>query len=427
MTIHVVKKGDTIQSIASQYKVSPTRLAQDNMLDPNQPLVEGQTVVILFPEQIHIVKEGDTLVSIAKQYNVSVINLIQNNSWLTMETKLAPGQEVVISFKGEKLGNIALNGYAYPFIKSEIYLDTLPYLTYTTLFTYGFTKDGTLIPIDDQQLINTARNFGVAPLMLISTLTSEGVFSNELAHAILNDMTAQNNLINNVLENMKKKNYYGLDIDFEYILPEDRLAYVDFIKNITTKLNPQGYEVMVALAPKTSATQPGLLYESHDYKRIGEVANKVLLMTYEWGFTFGPPMAVAPINKVREVLDYAVTEIDPAKIFLGVPNYGYDFKLPFVKGTSQAKSLGNVEAVNLAREVGAAIQYDETSQAPFFKYKDSDGSDHEVWFEDARSIEAKLRLVPEYNFQGASYWTIMKFFPQSWLVAISLFNIDKLI
>lgn len=100
----------------------------------------------------------------------------------------------------------------------------------------------------------------------------------------------------------------------------------------TSALNEYGYIVSVALAPKTSSTQAGLLYAGKDYRALGKAANYVLLMTYEWGYKYGPPMAVAPINKVRQVLDYAVTEIPPQKIHLGIPNYGYDWALPFIKG-----------------------------------------------------------------------------------------------
>lgn len=425
MVIHVVQEGDTIASIAENYGVSPSIVILNNQLDSDQSLVVGQTIVILFPSETHTVTEGETLESIANDYGITVINLLQNNPYLANAAFIYPGQVLVIRYEENKIGNISINGYAYPFINREVLIQTLPYLTYLTLFTYGFTESGELIDIDDRELIDIARNYGVAPLMLISTLTDEGTFSNQLAHVILNDMEAQNNLIDNILINLREKNYFGLDIDFEYILPEDRQAYVDFIRNVTTRLNAEGYPVMTALAPKTSSDQPGLLYEAHDYAGIGEAANWVLLMTYEWGYTYGPPMAVSPINKVREVLDYAVTVIEPSKIFMGIPNYGYNFILPYERGVSRANSIGNVEAVNLAREVGASIQFDETAMSPFFTYVDDQGRTHEVWFEDARSIDAKVRLVPEYGFKGVSYWNIMKYFPQNWLVVNALFNIDK--
>ncbi len=54
-----------------------------------------------------------------------------------------------------------------------------------------------------------------------------------------------------------------------------------------------------SLAPKTSSGQPGILYESHNYAALGAAADFSTIMTYEWGYKYGPPMAVAPLNKVR--------------------------------------------------------------------------------------------------------------------------------
>ena len=137
-------------------------------------------------------------------------------------------------------------------------------------------------------------------------------------------------------------------------------------------------------------------------------------------------MAVAPINSVKKVLDYAITEIPPEKIFMGIPNYGYDWPLPFVRGLTKASSISNVGAVDLAREKGVEIKFDEEAMAPYFYYFGEDGAEHVVWFEDARSIYTKLMTAYDYGFIGISYWNIMKFFPQNWLVLSQLFDIYKI-
>ena len=193
---------------------------------------------------------------------------------------------------------------------------------------------------------------------------------------------------------------------------------------MTLRLNAEGWFTNVDLAPKTSANQPGLLYEAHNYARIGAVANTVLIMTYEWGYTYGPPMAVAPLNNVDRVLTYALTEIPREKILMGIPNYGYDWPLPFVQGVTRAPSISNQRAIELAIEHDVAIQYDETAQAPFFHYTAADGTIHEVWFEDARSLSARLSLIAEYGFQGAGIWNLMRPFSQLWLVISSLYHIE---
>ena len=135
-------------------------------------------------------------------------------------------------------------------------------------------------------------------------------------------------------------------------------------------------------------------------------------------------MAVAPIANVRAVLDYAVNEMPPKKILLGIPNYGYDWPLPFVQGETRAQSISNQRAIELAVQYNIAIQYDETAQSPFFHYTAADGVVHEVWFEDARSMEVKLRLIAEYGFRGCGFWNIMRPFVQTWQVLNGLYRIE---
>jgi len=327
--------------------------------------------------------------------------------------------------RASQYGTIIVNGYAYPFINQEVLEQWTNDLTYVSSFSYGFNERGDLIPLNDANVIQTAYRNGVAPLMVIAPLDAEGQFSNELASAVLNDVVARDRLVNNIYNEVRAKDYYGVDFDFEFIFADDADDYVVLVSKTKARLTPIGALTLAALAPKTYAEQPGLLYEGHDYPGLGEAANLVLLMTYEWGYTYGPPMAVAPINKVREVLDYGVSVIDNNKILMGIPNYGYDWTLPFVQGESVAENLSNPEAVARAQRYGAEIQFDETAMSPFYEYTDEQGRQHVVWFEDARSMRAKLELVNEYNLAGISFWTIMDPFPEGSRVLNELYTVVK--
>ena len=204
---------------------------------------------------------------------------------------------------------------------------------------------------------------------------------------------------------MNAKGYVGLDVDFEYLGKENASLYAGFIAYLRERLNAVGYTVTVALAPKVRDDQPGILYEGHDYRALGEAADSVLLMTYEWGYTYGPAQAVAPLPNVRRVIEYALTVIPAEKIYQGIPNYGYDFTLPYVAGESKATSLSTREAYALACRTGSVIQYDPDVLSPYFYYT-ADNKTHVVWFEDARSMRAKLYLPFEYGLKGALYWNL---------------------
>lgn len=376
---------------------------------------------------IHIVASGDTVNSIAATYQIGADTIIYNNQLIYPYT-LVIGQALLLSTPStiQPSRFVVTNGYAYPFINQWVLNQTLPYLSRLSVFSYGFSMEGELIPpmVDDSYMIQAALINGTAPFLTLTPFDVSGRFSNSLISAVINHPVTKRTLIENLTSTVLEKGFQGVDIDFEYILPQDRIVFADFVRDVRSAINQLGYPVTVALAPKTSDDQPGLLYEGKDYALLGEAADEVLLMTYEWGYTYSQPMAVAPINNVRQVVEYALTRIPNEKINLGIPNYGYDWPLPYEKGVTRATTIGNVEAITIAANNGANIQFDETAMSPFFTYINN-GITHEVWFEDVRSMQAKFNLVEEYELHGMGYWQIMRLFRANWLLLTDRFLIDK--
>ncbi|MBN7773431.1 glycosyl hydrolase family 18 protein [Clostridium aminobutyricum] len=335
--------------------------------------------------------------------------------------------------------SILVNGYVYPSISDQLLQAWLPNLSLISTFSYGMTPEGDLIQLNDEKLISAANAQGTGALMVLTPLNAEGRFSNELVSEILENPAAVDNLLNNILQTIKNKGLFGIDFDFEYVAAKNRDQYTDLVSRAAILLNPLGYIVTVALAPKTSEEQVGLLYQGHDYAGMGSAANFVLLMTYEWGYAYGPPMAVAPIDKVRQVLAYGVSQIPPEKILMGIPNYGYDWKLPFIRGETVAEKISNEEAVARAREFGVEIQFDDIAQSPYYYYKKpiapAEGpppgqpiqyEEHVVWFEDSRSYAAKMQAIKDFGLTGMSIWEIMSY-SQSLIDQINNnFNVAKI-
>lgn len=377
---------------------------------------------------IYEVRRGDTLYSIADRTGTDASNLAYINQ-LTYPNRLVPGQALLIPTPPEEAPvpkrSIVTNGYAYPNIGNVALTSALPYLTYLSIFSYQLNADGSLEPVDATRLIRASYIASTAPLLCITNTKTSGGFSSENASSVLNNPTARTKLINNILSTLESKSYFGVNVDLEYLFPEDRAAYNSFISELSEALQPGGYILMTALAPKQSTDQAGLLYEAHDYAFHGQVADYVILMTYEWGYLYGPPMATAPVNQVRKVLDYAVTQIPPEKILLGMPLYAYDWTLPYKKGTA-AEILSPNSALNRAVTTGSTILFDQDSQTPYYNYLDTNGSSHVVWFEDPRSQKAQLELISEYGLGGVSYWNLQYLYRPAWEVLSDMFTIQKM-
>lgn len=423
MLIYTVKPGDTLAGISRRYGLSPLRIAADNGLSDMSRLVPGQNLLINVDSVRYILDEGQTLFSISQEYGVPLDELIKANPGLN-PLNLRPGDTVMIPVaRREKRRPILVNGYAYPSINTNSLNCVLPFLTFLSPFSYKLTPTAELVSPDDSDLIFRAQRSAVMPIMVVTNIFDEG-FSTEVLSVILASEELQERLIGNILSELTGKNYYGVNMDIEYIAPDDRERYNAFLERLTERLHNEGFIVMSALAPKISADQLGVLYEAHDYAEQGRIVDYVIIMTYEWGYTYGPPLAVSPINEVRRVLDYAVTEIPPEKILMGMPNYGYDWTLPFMRGTP-AQSVSLTQAVDLALRYGVEIQFDEQAQTPYFYYTDN-GTQHVVWFDDPRSIDSKLQLIDDYKLAGASWWTVNRCYVPNWLVLQNMYETVKL-
>ncbi len=421
MQIYVVKAGDTLSSVAQTYGVSQEDVIAINDLSAPDRLAVGQALVLPTVTHPYFVSMGETVGQIANRLGVPQAEIYADNPPL-MSRSLLAGETILVRRPPTKRGTVEINGYAYPFIDAALLEKTLPYLTYLTIFSYGVRVDGTLVPAQDEALIRAATQAGVAPIMLLSTIGDDGTFNSEAARSILTDETVRQSLLSALPPLLEQKGYYGIDVDFEFIPETLGAEYAAFISDLKAAVAPK--QVFVALAPKTSAAQRGLLYEAHDYAALGRASDRALIMTYEWGYTYGPPMAVAPKNEVRRVLQYGVSVIPPEKILMGLPNYAYDWPLPFVRGETAAASLSNPQAAGLAGEKNAQILFDERAASPYFTYTEQ-GVAHEVWFEDARSVTAKLELLDEFRLRGTGVWNIMRPFGQLWYLLDYYYDIAK--
>lgn len=280
MLIYTVKPGNTLAGISRRYGLSPLRIAADNGLSDMSRLVPGQNLLINVDSVRYILDEGQTLFSISQEYGVPLDELIKANPGLN-PLNLRPGDTVMIPVaRREKRRPILVNGYAYPSINTNSLNCVLPFLTFLSPFSYKLTPTAELVTPDDSDLIFRAQRSAVMPIMVVTNIFDKG-FSTEVLSVILASEELQERLIGNILSELTGKNYYGVNMDIEYIAPDDRDRYNAFLERLAERLHNEGFIVMSALAPKISADQPGVLYEAHDYAEQGRIADYIIIMTYE--------------------------------------------------------------------------------------------------------------------------------------------------
>ena len=292
MQIHIVQAGQSLFEIAQIYDATIGAIAGANEIsNPNQ-LVVGQAIVIPILGSYYLVQPGDSLYSIAKRFGTDYQTLAMIND-------LNPNRPIPVGLRlyipPQPKSNLEINAYAEPAadkISPELeqsVRSAAPHLTYLAPFSFQIRKDGTLKEPPLNNFKEIADNSGAILLMAVTNI-EQGQFSMELGRLILTDQQLQKTLLDNITAVAKRLDFKDIHFDLEYLPPELKESYNDFLRTAKTRLSAQGFLMSSALAPKTSATQAGAWYEAHDYKAHGQIADFVVIMTYEWGYSGGPAM-----------------------------------------------------------------------------------------------------------------------------------------
>lgn len=217
---------------------------------------------------------------------------------------------------------------------------------------------------------------------------------------MLTSATARQNLIDQLLVVMPREGYDGINVDIEGIYPADSDAYINLLRELKAALKPKGYWLTVSIPAKTFHNPRDGWSGGYDYKAIGEVADHILIMTYDQNWMGGTPGPIATLPWVEQVMKYAVSQMPAEKVLMGLATYGYDW------GGPRNRALAYPNAMALAKQYGATVNWHQEYQVPYFKYQDAQGNQHEVWFEDQNSAKAKLQLIKKYGLAGVGIWRL---------------------
>lgn len=424
----MVQPGDNIYSIAERYHISVEKLAFDNGVAPPYNLVVGQALIIVHPKLTHIVQQGDTLQSIASMYDVPVMQIIRNNQFLSEREFLYSGDTLTISYDTKR--SIITNGFAYPFIRQETLIKTLPYLTYLSIFNYTIQEGGAIENFhDDTEIVTVTKAYGTLPLLMVTTVNRQGTPNIELTYRILLNEEYQDRVIATFLEIMKNKGYMGANLVLNNLTEDNQLLYQNFIQKVASRLQEEQLQFFITINYSAEEEDRAATFENIDYLKITTYVNGVVFLHLNWGTIDTPPAPVSNIEHIRALINYVTASIPPDKIIIGKPTLGYDWQLPFIPGSSSVNSLTINSALDLAYQTGAVIEFDENSQTPFYYYMQFGIGlplQHIVWFVDVRSIDALNKLIMEYGLGGSGIWNIMIYYAPLWTIIIAEFDIIKL-
>lgn len=282
-------------------------------------------------------------------------------------------------------------------------------------FWYELGDDGEVIPssasefsageYSNQSICNylTENNIKITP-----SITNQ--YNMLKVKVMLSDPLTQKRHINNILTVVEKGNFQGIEINYENMSAGDKDAFTEFVKDLSIAMHKKGKTLTVTLHPK-SATYSGCQGDrAQDWLRLSEFVDTVSIMCYDYSHKSTKPGPVAPIWWVEDVISYAITIIPQEKIYLGIPNYGYDWS------GGEAREVYYKDVIILKERYKVKQKWDKKHKAPFLKYIDKNGREHQIWFENKDSLLAKLGIAKKYNLKGISIWALGYEDPNMWRI-----------
>ena len=310
---------------------------------------------------------------------------------------------------------------------------------------------GQLASRDDQTLKQFARAHGIRVFPSLLTL------SGWLNHRLLTDEAVATRAIGQIADYVAAEDYDGFDLDLEGVLAEDRAAYTAFVAGLGMALRERGKSLALAIPPKARDVTTGWA-GAYDYAALGEHADLVTIMAYEYRGAWSGPGSVAPYDSVDQALAFATSQIPADKVLLGLAFYGYDWNTT----SGGARALGYARAAALAERYGVPIAVDPETQSATFRYQAPAGDalparaepaplqheitarqpqpclvtapgpsptptprptpppdaiqDHEVWLEESTSAAARLELAERHQAGGVATWRLGLEDPLVWTV-----------
>lgn len=204
----------------------------------------------------------------------------------------------------------------------------------------------------------------------------------------------------------------GIGLDYEFLEERDRTQFSALVSDLADALHARGKTLMVSVHPPAEAAGHQLV-TGHDYAALANAADQLRVMAYDLHWTGSHPGPISPVGWAESVVAYARQHAPAEKVILGLGLFGYDWS------AFDVRALTWEEAHGILSHASVQAHLDPLSVAPYFTYTQEE-IDHTVWYEDGRSIAAKLDLAQRYGV-GVYFWRLGGEDPGVWNAARARF------
>ncbi len=254
-------------------------------------------------------------------------------------------------------------------------------------------------------------------IQLVPLVMNPG-FDQTLMHRLLTVADARDRALHSMAELCRSQHLDGIQLDIENVHVTDRDVFTAFVRAAVDSVHRAGCTLSAAVVPRTSDDRGPSAYHRwiydnwrgvYDYKALADTLDYLSYMTYAQHTGGSPPGPVGGYPWIKACLEYVLSlGVPPQKISLGIPGYS-DHWYPTWNWRTGSGTGGSdisyADGLKLLRTHKAVARWDSIQKAPFAMWENG-GVFEQLWLEDVRAFEAKLRLVTEHKLRGYSVWLL---------------------
>lgn len=249
--------------------------------------------------------------------------------------------------------------------------------------------------------------------------------------AILADPATRAQHVDTLVALVEDGDFDGLELDYEgfaFVDPRStwevtRPHWIALLTELRERLEPKGLALMVAVPPQYDDERADASgYWVYDYAAMGDIVDRIRIMAYD--YSLADPGPVAPIDWVERVVEAATDLVDPSKLDLGIPTYGYEWATsrsgtcPADADTRERRPISIARMGRVLEERSITPTWDEPTAEVQFDYTETlNGPDASgrsvtctltwsVYAPDAHSVHRRAMVAYSNDLHGVSLWAL---------------------
>ena len=260
-------------------------------------------------------------------------------------------------------------------------------------------NEGNITSIGTKKYVKSAHSMGLQVWGLVSDFSSEMDTS-----AVLASTAARRNAIDALVDDALKLGLDGINLDFEYMDEADALAYVQFVRELSIECRLNKLVLSVDIKP------PYDFNYWMNRKELATVADYLINMGYDEHYAGSDAGSVASLSYEQRAIEESLNQGVPAhKLISAIPFYT---RIWYTSGGEDGSQTTTSEVLSMAgvqktlESWSVTPSFDDATFQHYADWTTTDGVRCQIWIEDADSIAAKVRLVPQYDLAGTAAWVL---------------------